>query len=212
MYESEKWKWSCLVVPNSWWPHGLQPTRLLRPWDFPGKNSEVGCHCLLQLNIRAPTYMKYIHRIEGRNSYIVIVDFNIPLSIEPDRSIRKGRTWITLYISGPKRHTKHSPKSTEYVFFSSTERTFVHHMLVTNQVLTYLRTLDRTKCLFQSQQHKTKLKSTRKPGKFTNTCKLHNTLEWVFTLEWSKGIKEEITRKIRKYLETNKSITYWEGM
>ena len=27
-------------------PHGLQPTRLLRPWDFPGK-SGVGCHCLL---------------------------------------------------------------------------------------------------------------------------------------------------------------------
>ena len=29
-------------------PHGLQPTRLLHPWDFPGKNTGVGCHCLLQ--------------------------------------------------------------------------------------------------------------------------------------------------------------------
>ena len=29
-------------------PHGLEPTRLLRPWDFPGKSSGVGCHCLLQ--------------------------------------------------------------------------------------------------------------------------------------------------------------------
>ena len=28
-------------------PHGLQPTRLLRPWDFPGKSIGVGCHCLL---------------------------------------------------------------------------------------------------------------------------------------------------------------------
>ena len=28
--------------------HGLQPTRLLRPWDFPGKSTGVGCHCLLQ--------------------------------------------------------------------------------------------------------------------------------------------------------------------
>ena len=28
-------------------PHGLQPTRLLRPWDFPGKSTGVGCHCLL---------------------------------------------------------------------------------------------------------------------------------------------------------------------
>ena len=25
-------------------PHGLQPTRLLRPWDFPGKSTGVGCH------------------------------------------------------------------------------------------------------------------------------------------------------------------------
>ena len=29
-------------------PHGLQPTRLLRPWDFPGKNTGVGCYFLLQ--------------------------------------------------------------------------------------------------------------------------------------------------------------------
>ena len=29
-------------------PHGLQPTRLLRPWDSPGKNTGVGCHVLLQ--------------------------------------------------------------------------------------------------------------------------------------------------------------------
>ena len=29
-------------------PHGLKPTRLLYPWDFPGKSTGVGCHCLLQ--------------------------------------------------------------------------------------------------------------------------------------------------------------------
>ena len=27
-------------------PHGLQPTRHLPPWDFPGKSTGVGCHCL----------------------------------------------------------------------------------------------------------------------------------------------------------------------
>ena len=36
------------VVSDSVWPHGLQPTRLLRPWDSPGKNTGVGCHFLLQ--------------------------------------------------------------------------------------------------------------------------------------------------------------------
>ena len=29
-------------------PHRRQPTRLPRPWDSPGNNSEVGCHFLLQ--------------------------------------------------------------------------------------------------------------------------------------------------------------------
>ena len=29
-------------------PHRQQPTRLLCPWDSPGKNSGVGCHFLLQ--------------------------------------------------------------------------------------------------------------------------------------------------------------------
>ena len=28
--------------------HRRQPTRLPRPWDSPGKNTGVGCHCLLQ--------------------------------------------------------------------------------------------------------------------------------------------------------------------
>ena len=29
-------------------PRGLQPSRLLHPWDSPGKNTGVGCHFLLQ--------------------------------------------------------------------------------------------------------------------------------------------------------------------
>ena len=45
---SEKWKWSCSVVSDSSRPHELQPTRLLCPWDFPGKSTGVGCHHLLR--------------------------------------------------------------------------------------------------------------------------------------------------------------------
>ena len=29
-------------------PYGLQPARLLRPWDSSGKNTGVDCHALLQ--------------------------------------------------------------------------------------------------------------------------------------------------------------------
>ena len=35
------------VVSSSLWPCELQPTRLLCPWDSPGKNTGVGCHDLL---------------------------------------------------------------------------------------------------------------------------------------------------------------------
>ena len=34
----------CLTVR----PHRQQPTRLPCPWDSPGKNTGVGCHCLLR--------------------------------------------------------------------------------------------------------------------------------------------------------------------
>ena len=46
MHESETWKWSRSVVSDPQRPHGLQPTRLLRLWDFPGKSTGVGCHHL----------------------------------------------------------------------------------------------------------------------------------------------------------------------
>ena len=49
MHESETWKWSHPVVSYSSQPQGLQPIRLLSPWDFPGKSTGVGCHRLLRI-------------------------------------------------------------------------------------------------------------------------------------------------------------------
>ena len=43
---------TCVLVaqscPQSLQPHGLGPTKLLCPWNSPGKNTGVGCHFLLQ--------------------------------------------------------------------------------------------------------------------------------------------------------------------
>ena len=36
------------VVSESLRPHGLEPSRFLCPWNFPGKNTGMGCHFLLQ--------------------------------------------------------------------------------------------------------------------------------------------------------------------
>ena len=46
---SNAWKWKVKVksLSHVWLfrTHGLQPSRLLHPWEFPGKSTGVGCHC-----------------------------------------------------------------------------------------------------------------------------------------------------------------------
>ena len=39
---------ACSVVSDSLRPHGVHPARLFCPWDFPGKNTGMGCHFFLQ--------------------------------------------------------------------------------------------------------------------------------------------------------------------
>ena len=46
-----KWKWSYSVVSDSQRPYGLQPTRLLCPWDFPGKSTGAGCLCEFPIHL-----------------------------------------------------------------------------------------------------------------------------------------------------------------
>ena len=59
---SNAWKWKVKVKSLSYVQlfatHGLQPTRLLCPWDFPGKSTGVGCHCLLRLELVAIPFSK----------------------------------------------------------------------------------------------------------------------------------------------------------
>ena len=72
VHESEKWKWSRSVMSDSSPSHGLQPTRLLHPWDFPGKSIEVGRQCLLLYFLYILTNTcNYIHN-RYTNGYEVI--------------------------------------------------------------------------------------------------------------------------------------------
>ena len=65
MHESEKWKWSHLVMSAPQRPHGLQPSRLLHPWDFTGKSIGVGCYCLIR---QSHTYGLIILKFSVRNT------------------------------------------------------------------------------------------------------------------------------------------------
>ena len=60
---------TCSVTSNSLRPHELWPTRLLCPWDSPGKNTGVGCHALLQGTFLTlgwgPRHFCLLHRQAG---------------------------------------------------------------------------------------------------------------------------------------------------
>ena len=46
--KGKSWQTKCAHSSTSVMSESLQPTRLLCLWDFPGKNTGVGCHALLQ--------------------------------------------------------------------------------------------------------------------------------------------------------------------
>ena len=73
-------------MSNSVWPHGLQPTRLLHPWDSPGKNTGVGCHFLLQC-------MKVESESEVTQSCLTLSD---PMDCSPPGSSIHGIFWATV--------------------------------------------------------------------------------------------------------------------
>ena len=50
IWVKRKWK-CCSFVSDSLRPHWLQPARLLRSWDSPGKSTGAGGHFLLQCEI-----------------------------------------------------------------------------------------------------------------------------------------------------------------
>ena len=57
---------SFLVVSDSLWPHGLLPTRLLHPWNFPGKSTGLGCHFLLWKRTLETQYRNSAEREAGK--------------------------------------------------------------------------------------------------------------------------------------------------
>ena len=59
-----------IVMSNSLQLHVLKPTRLLCPWDSPGKNTGVGCHALLQgifpTQVSNPSLLHLLHcQVDG---------------------------------------------------------------------------------------------------------------------------------------------------
>ena len=88
-------EWVAISFPNAWkWkvkvkslshvrlsrPHGLQPTRLLHPWEFPSKSTGVGCHCLLWYwTLKLPISPSF--QPLATASFLSVSDFDYSLSL-----------------------------------------------------------------------------------------------------------------------------------
>ena len=106
IYESEKWKWSRSVVSDSSRPHGLQPTRLLHPWDFPGKSPGVGCHRLLHLLKEAEFTYTIWNSSHKEDLYLLLYLIYAIISISMNSCIFILYFWVlinTLFYCSKKR-------------------------------------------------------------------------------------------------------------
>ena len=90
-----------LVVSDSVRPHRRQPTRLPHPWDSPGKNTGVGCHCLLQC-------MKVKSESEVALSCLTLshpMDCSLPSSSFHGIFQARVLEWVTIAFSDPIYYT-----------------------------------------------------------------------------------------------------------
>ena len=86
------------VVSDSVRPEGLQPTRLLRPWDSPGKNTGVGCHFLLQ-------WMKVKSESEVTQSCLTLSDpLDCACQALPSMGFSGQQYWSGVPLPSPLSH------------------------------------------------------------------------------------------------------------
>ena len=67
----------CSVVSYPLWPCGLQPTRILCPWNFPCKNTRVGCHFLLQILSIWGSNLSLLHLLHWQVDFVSLCHLGI---------------------------------------------------------------------------------------------------------------------------------------
>ena len=131
-------------------PHGLQPTRLLCPWDFPGKNTGGGaiafsgvcvCVCVCVCVYLTTEHPKYIKQKQAElkrelDNSTIMENFNISLSVMDNTTSQKISKELRLNYSMKKLDLKDICRKLHFImakciFFSSVHGTFFRtsHML-----------------------------------------------------------------------------------
>ena len=116
MHESEKWKWSRSVMSDSSRPHGLQPTRLLRPWDFPGKSTGVGCYHLLRR-----TSLKVTKKEKNtRDEIFLLKAEKVPFTADVIEQLIKNLLIVISHDIVPYPYTfSHLPEDSKIILWST---------------------------------------------------------------------------------------------
>ena len=89
---SNAWKWKLKVKSLShvrlFTTPGLQPTRLLRPWDFPGKSTGMGCHVLVKgifptqgSNLHLPHCRQILYCLSHREAGNIYINESLGLQV-----------------------------------------------------------------------------------------------------------------------------------
>ena len=117
-YKTELCVCVCSVVSNSLRSHVLHPTRLLCPWDFPGKNTGVGCHFLLQgtsqpgIKAASPVstalqmdFLPLSHLGSPKQSYLFQINTQYTWKVYNLLKLNKSRVGCTETVVEFKRHS-----------------------------------------------------------------------------------------------------------
>ena len=87
-------------MSNSLQPHGMQPARLLCPWDSPGKNTGVGSHYFLQgIFLTQESNPCLLHPLHRQAEFLPFTTWGDPLAHMPRRDV--GVDGRGAFISGP---------------------------------------------------------------------------------------------------------------
>ena len=98
-------------------PHGLEPTRLLCPWDFPGKNIGVGCHFLLQGGLPDPGIKLTFPALQADSLLLIhLRELNSPITHQAGITGHKASCALTQNTQQLKHGTT-SPFSSDSYFF-----------------------------------------------------------------------------------------------
>src|SRR5574339_493031 len=97
-------------------PHRWQPTRLLHPWDSPGKNTGVGCHFLLQC-MKVKSESEVIQSCPTLSDHM---DCSLPGSSIHGISQARVLEWGAIAFSTPKQKTGQMVTKTRPLYMLST--------------------------------------------------------------------------------------------